>query len=90
MSYQVYFASLNEENEAYLLALLRLKDEAGTLEPAETELLLRMRGPAPTSGYAPDEPDYEQPSFAQRRGKAQPRRPRGVRNANGRGYFGVN
>ena len=39
MAYQVYFADLSEENKALTLTLLRLKEEAGTIENNEAKLL---------------------------------------------------
>lgn len=56
MSYDVYFGSLAEENRSLLLTLLRLKEEAGKLEPEEKELLAQVRGgqePAATSAQTP-------------------------------------
>ena len=44
MSYQVYFADLKEENQSLILAILRLKEEAGSLEPGEAEMLVGLRG----------------------------------------------
>lgn len=57
MSYQVYFADLSEENRALMLALLRLKEEAGTLEPGETDALFKLRGGPPPERL----PDVDEP-----------------------------
>ena len=46
MAYQVYFADLTEENRSLVLALLRLKEESGKLEPGEEELLAKLAGVA--------------------------------------------
>ena len=57
MSYQVYFADLTEENKALTLTLLRLKEEAGTIEPDEAKLLEELRGsPTPWPQTIVDEP----------------------------------
>jgi len=56
MAYQIYFADLSEENKSLTLTLLRLKAEAGTIEPNEEELLLTLKGPAmpfPVQDLAP-------------------------------------
>ena len=56
MSYQVYFADLSEENRALSMTLLRLKEEAGEIEPEEAKLLEGLRGsPTPWPAIA-DEP----------------------------------
>ncbi|MBL75823.1 MAG: hypothetical protein CL763_02735 [Chloroflexi bacterium] len=44
MAYQIYFADLSEENKALTLTLLRLKEEAGTIESDEAKLLEELRG----------------------------------------------
>ena len=52
MAYQVYFADLENENRALTMALLRIKEEAGTIEPDEAKLLEELRGsptPWPTT-----------------------------------------
>lgn len=56
MAYQVYFANLAEENKALSLALLRLKEEAGGIEPNEAKLLEELRGSPTPWPQAPDEP----------------------------------
>ena len=56
MAYQVYFANLTEENKALTLALLRLKEEAGGIEPDEAKLLEALRGSPTPWPQAPDEP----------------------------------
>ena len=78
VAYQVYFADLTEENQALVLTLLRLKEEAGKLEPGEADLLMQIRGPAPAY-VPPDEPAFRGP----RPGRRPPAR-RGF--GNGRGY----
>jgi hypothetical protein len=47
MSYQVYFTDFTEENNSLLIAILRLKEEAGKLEPEELEMLTSFRGNLP-------------------------------------------
>ena len=44
MAYQVYFGELAEENQALVLTILKLKEEAEALEPGEAELLYSLRG----------------------------------------------
>jgi hypothetical protein len=51
MAYQVYFGTLVEENQALILTLLKLKEEANTLEPNEAELLYSMRGSSTPSSF---------------------------------------
>ena len=57
MAYQVYFGTLVEENQALILTLLKLKEEADTLEPNEAELLYSMRGSSTPSSF----PQVEEP-----------------------------
>ena len=45
MAYQVYFANLADEIQALTFMLLRIKSDAGQLEPGEQELLDKLRGP---------------------------------------------
>ena len=60
MSYQVYFADLSEENRGLTMTLLRIKEEAGEIEPDEAKLLEELRG-SPTPWPAiPDEPQPRQ------------------------------
>ncbi len=90
MAYQVFFADLAEENRALILTLLRLKDEAGTLEPAEAELLLKLRGPVPAGSFQYQELETEEPQQqrqSQRRGRRRP--PSGPRG-NGRSQLSEN
>lgn len=47
MSYQVYFTDFTEENNSLIIAILRLKEEAGKLEPEEMEMLTSVRGNLP-------------------------------------------
>jgi hypothetical protein len=47
MSYQVYFTDFTEENNSLIIAILRLKEEAGKLEPEELEMLTSVRGNLP-------------------------------------------
>lgn len=57
MAYQVYFADLSEENKALTLTLLRLKEEAGTIEADEAKLLEELRGsPTPWPQAVVEEP----------------------------------
>ena len=81
MSYQVYFADLSEENKALTMTLLRLKEEAGTIEPDESKLLEKLRGsPTPWPQTVVDEPS---PRFYGRGGgRRGPRRGPG----NGRSF----
>lgn len=60
MAYQVYFGDLTEENQAFVLTLLRLKEEAGTIEPNEAELLYTLRGSRTPSSYPPPEEPFRQ------------------------------
>ncbi|MCH7655363.1 MAG: hypothetical protein IIC95_05170 [Chloroflexi bacterium] len=91
MSYQVYFADLDEENQALVLALLRLKEESGKLEPGEEELLAKLRAEAallPQAAFAelpPPAPVQQQQQQRQGGGRrSYPRRGSG----NGRGHQG--
>lgn len=81
MSYQVYFADLSEENNALTMTLLRLKEEAGTIEEDESKLLEKLRGsPTPWPQTVVDEPS---PRFYGRGGgRRGPRRGPG----NGRSF----
>ncbi len=54
MAYQVYFAQLEEENKALMLAILKLKEEADALEPGEAELLYGLRGSATPLALPPE------------------------------------
>lgn len=57
MAYQVYFADLSGENRALTMTLLRLKEEAGEIEPDEAKLLTELRGsPTPWPAIAEDPP----------------------------------
>ena len=72
MSYQVYFANLFEENRGLTMTLLRLKEEAGQIEPDEAKLLEELRGsPTPWPAIA-DEPQPRQ--HFNRGGRRGPRR----------------
>ncbi|MCH7481394.1 MAG: hypothetical protein IIC31_00960 [Chloroflexi bacterium] len=90
MSYQVYFADLDEENQALVLALLRLKEESGKLEPGEEELLAKLRAEAallPQAAFAELPPPAPVQQQQQRQGggrRSYPRRGSG----NGRGHQG--
>ena len=46
MAYQIYITDYTEGNQAMVLALLRLKEEAGKLEPEEGPLLARLKSSA--------------------------------------------
>ena len=86
MSYQVYFGDLTEENQALILTLLRLKDEAGQLSPDEQVLLVQLRGTAEPTTYVTPEPPG--PIGGGRRGgggRPPARRGGGVPRRNGRG-----
>ena len=91
MSYQVYFADLDEENQALVLALLRLKEESGKLEPGEEELLAKLRAEAallPQAAFAELPPPAPVQQQQQRQGggrRSYPRRGSG----NGRGHQGT-
>ena len=65
MSYDVYFGTLVEENRSLLLTLLRLKEEAGRLEPEERELLARVRGQEPAESPAEPPPGRVPPPEGQ-------------------------
>ena len=43
MAYQVYFSDMREANHSLMLAILHLKEEAGTLEPDEKGLLAQLK-----------------------------------------------
>ena len=80
MAYQVYFADLAEENQALILTLLKLKEEAGELEPDEAELLYKLRGSSTPTPYPPlEDPPRQRPGGG---GGGAPRRP--SRRPNGR------
>jgi hypothetical protein len=55
MAYQVYFADLTEENRGLVLAILKLKEEADTLEPGEAEVLYELRGSRTPAPIPPEE-----------------------------------
>ena len=78
MAYQVYFADLTEENHGMLLAILKLKEEAGTLDQDEAELLNSIRGSDTPTAVPPEEqPQRHRPtSGGGRRGSSR----RGPRN----------
>ncbi|MBM3939897.1 MAG: hypothetical protein FJ318_03190 [SAR202 cluster bacterium] len=82
MAYQIYFADLRDENQALLLTLLRLKEEAGRLEPEEAALLSTMRGPIAYTRPVSEVPDRDADGEA----TAQPHRRQGGfrRRSNGR------
>ena len=84
MAYQVYFSNLVEENQALVLTLLRLKEEANTLEPGEAELLYELRGSTTPIPYPPAEEPvrHRQPSR-----RSSSRRGGG---GNGRSHFNDN
>ncbi len=66
MSYQVYFADLAEENQGLTMALLRLKEEAGTIEPDEAKLLEELRGsPVPWPQSYQEDPQGRQWQYGQ-------------------------
>ena len=79
MAYQVHFASLAEENQSLTLALLRMKEDSGTLAPDEAALLLQIRGPAPPGGYRYEEPEPEWGGEQQHQRRRPPRRRPGPR-----------
>ena len=82
MAYQVYFADLSEENRGLTMMLLRLKEEAGAIEPDEAELLTELRGsPTPWPAIA-DEPAPRQHFNRSGGGRRGPRRG----PSNGRAY----
>ena len=85
MAYQVYFADLTEENHSLVLALLRLKEESGKLEPSEVEFLAKLREEAaalPQSIFPEPPPQPVQQRQGQRRSFSR----RG--SGNGRGHQG--
>lgn len=55
MAYQVYFGDLTEENQGLLLAVLKLKEEAGTLEKEEATVLYAIRGSETPTPLPPEE-----------------------------------
>ena len=55
MAYQVYFGDLTEENQGLLLAVLKLKEDAGTLEPDEAQVLYAIRGSDTPTPLPPEE-----------------------------------
>ena len=55
MAYQVYFGDLTEENQGLLLAVLKLKEEAGTLETEEAQVLYAIRGSETPTPLPPEE-----------------------------------
>ena len=55
MAYQLYFADLTEENRGLVLAILKLKEEADTLEPGEAEVLYELRGSTTPAPIPPEE-----------------------------------
>ncbi len=86
MAYQVYFGDLAEENQALALTLLKLKEEAGELEPDEAELLYKLRGSSTPTPYPPlEDPPRQRPGGG---GGGGPRRP--SRRPNGRSQHGDN
>ncbi len=77
MAYQVYFADLTEENQGLLLAVLKLKEEAGTLEPDEAQVLYAIRGSDTPTPLPPEEqPQRHRQNNGGRRGSSR----RGPRN----------
>jgi hypothetical protein len=86
MAYQVYFADLTEENRGLLLAVLKLKEEAGTLEPGEAERLYEIRGSETPTPLPPEEqpqrPRQNNGGGGGRRGPSR-RGPRNQSNNNG-------
>lgn len=55
MAYQVYFGDLSEENQGLLLAVLKFKEEAGTLEKEEAQMLYARRGSETPTPLPPEE-----------------------------------
>lgn len=84
MSYQVYFGDLTEENQALVLAVLKLKEEAGTLEEGETELLYGIRGSSTPTSYPQLEDASQQPRQHTRSGGRRSSTRRGSNNGRGR------
>ena len=90
MAYQVYFADLTEENQGLLLAVLKIKEENGTLEPDEAQLLYGIRGSETPAPLPPEEQQQRhRPSGGQgggggRRGPSR-RGPRNQSNGGGGG-----
>jgi|SaaInl4_100m_RNA_FD_contig_31_2414976_length_541_multi_4_in_0_out_0_2 hypothetical protein len=60
MAYQVYFGELAEENQALLLAILKLKEESDSLEEGEAELLYGLRGSSTPTPLPPEEQQSRQ------------------------------
>ena len=74
MAYQVYFSELAEENQALMLTILKLKEEADALEPGEAEILYALRGSASPTVLPPEEhPPRQRPGGggANRRGSGR-------------------
>ena len=100
MAYQVFFADMTEENKSLVLTLLRLKEEAGQIEPSEIELLAQLRGPIPAGSFQYQEPqEYQEPQQqSPRRGRGRGggsgsgggRRSSGGSRGNGRSQFSEN
>lgn len=89
MAYQVYSADLTEENRALVLALLRLKEEAGKLEPGEDELLAKMRSDAALIPEAQSDLPASSPSSPpQRQGPRRSFQRRGPGNGRGQSNNG--
>ena len=83
MAYQVYFGDLAEENRGLLLAVLKLKEEAGTLEPDEAQVLYAIRGSDTPPPLPPEEqPQRHRQNNSGRRGSSR-RGPRNQPNTNG-------
>ena len=55
MAYQVYFGDLSEENQGLLLAVLKLKEAAGTHEKEEAQVLYAKRGSETPTPLPPEE-----------------------------------
>ena len=60
MAYQVYFGELKEENQALMLTILKLKEEADALEPGEAEMLYALRGSSTPTPLPPEEQSSRQ------------------------------
>lgn len=60
MAYQVYFGVLEEENRALTMSILKLKEEADTLEPGEAALLYELRGSETPTPLPPEEQQSRQ------------------------------
>ena len=78
MAYQVYFGDLSEENQGLLLAVLKFKEEAGTLEKEEAQMLYARRGSETPTPLPPEEQPqrHRQGGGGGRRGSSR----RGSRN----------